>query len=128
MTLNELNFPSFEIALNLWQSGVLREWKPEDDWEWWWAALDMDRKIEIVYHSPLHPELMSDYIPIYAIPCPSLGEMVERLAEKGFQPFRKTNGDWSIGTYILNNWIPLIMQDTAPNAAARGLMVIKTIK
>jgi len=120
MTYNELNFPSFEIALQLWQSGVLRKWKPEDDWEWWWVWDTEDPKMAFssgILHYTDIQNIISK-MNIQYIPCPSLGEMMERLYKKNCS-IDKNWEDWHIHNY---SGTVIGKADTAPNAAAKGLI------
>lgn len=121
MTYNDLNFPSFEVSLDLWQSGVLRKWKPEDDWEWWWYSIE-----DVLIFSNKSYLSGSEEWKIktfYAIPCPSLGEMVERLGNKALS-IHKIQGmeSYCICTGLHNIIIANGIANTAPNAAAKGLI------
>ncbi len=118
---NELNFPSFEIDLELWQSGILQKWKPEDDWEWWWGAIE-DYNLEIIEFSSaklFSYEPAYDCKKFYAIPCPSLGETMERLLKSPTAIFADDLG------YFCGGYFEETYSDTAPNAVAKGLMEVE---
>lgn len=138
MTYNELNFPDLEHSLSLWPD-VCRKMKPEDDWGMWCATINdepawlVDKEIAEMMVTDLEYNRIDKF---YAIPCPSLGEMIERLALKDIyiEPFidyypvhlppklryrcLKHLPTQEISRYFIKD----TESDTAPNAAAKGLI------
>ena len=124
-TFNDLNFPSFNIMLKFWfeHRDILRKWKTEDDWEWWWVC--KDGKNEIFNKEKTRKVYERMFVPFFeplpfAIPCPSLGEMMERLYFKGCS-LDKNWEDWHIHSF---SGTILSRSDTAPNAVAKGLIEV----
>lgn len=118
---NDLNFPSFELSLALRQSGVLRKWKPEDDWEWWWYCYsDVEPQIFSIAEIMEQVDGFYPYCIWQAIPCPSLGEMMDYLRENGWVEWFETSPlKWCFCDKDNNTTIS--SADTAPNACAKGL-------